>query len=114
MFQTINEVVIGMSKKISADDAKRILSDCTPEKSFWVNNGPIIKNLNELSATIKSLSETQFSHHINKNKNDFSKWIGEVIGDEELAKAMSKAKTKMAATKKINERLEALKKTVAS
>ncbi len=102
-----------MSKKISGEYAKKVLSDCSPEQSFWVNNGPIIKNLNELSTTIKSLNEHQFSHHINNEKNDFSKWVGEVIGDEELAKVLSKVKTKMAATKKINERLETLKKVAS-
>ncbi len=99
-----------MSKKISGEDAKRILSDCMPEQCFWVNNGPVLKNLNELSSSLKSISDDQFTHHMNTEKNDFSKWVAEVIGDAELSKALSNAKSRTAAIKKINKRIESLKR----
>ncbi|MBI3034391.1 hypothetical protein HYY72_04475 [Candidatus Woesearchaeota archaeon] len=102
-----------MPKRINTEDAKRILSDCTPDKCFWVNQGPILRNLNELSDALKGINDEQFTHHLNKDKNDFSKWVNDVFGDEELAKALSRVSTKTAAIKKINERIESLKKVAA-
>ena len=102
-----------MPKKISKDDAKRLLCDCRPETSFWVNNGPVIKNLNELPVALKSMNDDQFSHHISHDKNDFARWVDEVIGDHELSQTLAKAKSKTAAIKKINDRLEVLKKTAS-
>ncbi|MBI2133967.1 hypothetical protein HYU11_04765 [Candidatus Woesearchaeota archaeon] len=98
-------------KKINGEHAKKMLSECRPEYSFWINNGPIVKSLNELSSGLKGITDVQFTHHLNKEKNDFSKWVNDVIGDAELAEDLKKVKTKTAAIKKINERLEMLKKT---
>ncbi|MBI4438645.1 hypothetical protein HY640_01810 [Candidatus Woesearchaeota archaeon] len=99
--------------RLTTEQAKKMLSDCSPDKSFWVNNGPVMRNLNELSNVLKGLNEDQFCHHVNKEKSDFSKWVGEVIGDETLAKTLQKAKTKSAAITKINQRLETLRKAAA-
>ncbi len=103
-----------MPKGLTSEDAKRILGDVSAEKCFWINDGPILKNLSDLSMALKYLSESQFSHHLNREKNDFSKWIGDVIGDHELAVSIKNAKTKTAAIKKVNERLETLQRAAAS
>lgn len=102
-----------MTKKIDTEQAKSYLSDCPSEKSFWVNNGPILKNICELSTALKAITDEQFTHHVNKEKNDFSKWVEEVLGDGELAKNLQKAKSKTATIKKINERIENLRKTAS-
>ena len=102
-----------MSKRMNGDEAKRILSDCRPDQCFWVHNGPAIKNLNELSTVMKSLNDEQFTHHVNKEKNDFSNWISDVIGDSLLAAELSKAKNKSAAIKKVNSRIGRLKKSAS-
>ncbi len=99
-----------MPKNLSVHDAKRYLSDCPSEQCFWVNNGPILKNIGELSSALNNISNDQFTHHLNHGKNDFSKWVGEVIGDSDLAAALSKVKTRSTAIKKINGRIETLKK----
>ena len=99
-----------MVKKLNIEDAKRFLCDCPSEQCFWVNNGPVLKNISELSSALKNISDEQFTHHLNHDKNDFSKWIGEVFGDSDLEAALSKAKTRTIAIKRLNERLETLKK----
>lgn len=68
--------------------------NCLPHKSFWVNNGPILKNIGELPAVLRRMSDKTFLHHVNKEKNDFAKWIREVFGDKNLADAITKAKNK--------------------
>ena len=66
--------------------------NCLPHKSFWVNNGPIVKNIAELPGTLRKMSDKTFQHHVNKEKNDFAKWVRDVFGDKNLADAITKAK----------------------
>ena len=66
---------------------EKVLSDCEPDKSFWTCNGTICRNIYELMNNILGLNEESFRYHVNTDhqKNDFAKWISEVLGDEELA-----------------------------
>lgn len=96
----------------SKEDAKRILSSTPPEKAFWVNNGPVLKSIIEMTGAMKKLSPVQFAHHVNKEKNDFAKWVEEVIRDSELAKLVRLAKTKEDMAKAITTRLKQLQKLI--
>lgn len=97
-------------RKIDPDTAKKFLSSVRPEKSFWVNNGPIVNSLKTLPKTVEEMTEDQFKHHVNKEKNDFSSWIGEIIGDAELAKTLKTVKTKKSFLAKLKSRVDSLKK----
>ncbi len=99
--------------RLTGEEAKHYLCDCGSEQCFWVNNGPIVKNLDELAVAMKGITDEQFTHHVNGERNDFSKWVAEVIGDRELAKALAKARTKTGAAKSTELRLRALKKTAS-
>ncbi len=93
-------------------DAKKILSAVQPDKAFWVNNGPILKSLDEFFAALKNLKPEQFLHHVNRQKNDFAKWISEVVGDAILAQRIRALKTKDAMAKAVQQRINALKQLV--
>ncbi|MDP7115676.1 MAG: DUF5752 family protein [Candidatus Woesearchaeota archaeon] len=95
-----------MSKK----HARKILSNSPPHFSFWVNNGPIIKNLNELYRELKSMNEDTFRHHVNKEKNDFSNWVKDCLGDTGLAGELRKTKNQRITISKVRSRLQKLKK----
>src|SRR3989338_6664472 len=95
---------------VTKDEAKKYLGDCSPEQSFWVNNGPIVKNLDELSHALPELSNDIFSHHVNNDNNDFSNWIRDIIGDQKLANDIISSRNKESMLKKLNTRLNALKK----
>ncbi len=93
-------------------DVKKILGEVQAEKAFWVNNGPILKSLNDFSQAAKKLTPAQFAHHVNKQKNDFAKWINEVIGDNSLAVKLKSFKSGEAMSKAAAERIASLKKLV--
>jgi hypothetical protein len=99
--------------KITVEQAKRFLANTWPNKSFWVNNGPVMKNLSEFAAAAKKFTPTQFSHHVNKDKNDFAKWVSEVIGDLALAKKLNPLKTKEALAAAVAARVKELQKIVS-
>ena len=92
------------------DEAAKYLCNVSPEQCFWVNNGPILKNVEELANALESISEDIYSYHANNDKNDFSKWIGDVIGDQKLANELLSSKSRESALKKVKNRLNSLKK----
>tara|TARA_Y100000310_G_scaffold345591_1_gene467001 strand:- start:2253 stop:2555 length:303 start_codon:yes stop_codon:yes gene_type:complete len=98
---------------VAKKTARKILANCPPHESFWVNNGPIIKNLMELYRELKNMGEDTFRHHVNKEKNDFSKWIKDCLGDGSLATQIKKTKSKRIATGKVRTRLQQLKKVAS-
>ena len=59
---------------------------------FWVNDGRVLKNLNELCDALMNMSDETFAYHVNDEKNDFAKWVDEVLNDPELAKKLKKCK----------------------
>ena len=95
---------------VTKDEAKNYLCDAASEKCFWVNNGPILKNLDEFANSLPQMNDECFQHHVNKDKNDFSNWINEVVGDKKLANDILSSKTKNSMAKKVNNRLNSLKK----
>jgi len=53
-----------------------------------------------------------FRYHVNRDKNDFEVWIRDVIKDKELGREISRVKTKETLIRKINERVNDLKRIV--
>lgn len=79
----------------------RAVVDVAPEKAFWVRDGQVLKNLKDLAVALEKMSEATFKYHVTKEKNDFTKWVKDVFGDEKLAKELSTAKTAKAAANKV-------------
>ncbi len=94
----------------TSEEAGKFLGDASPEQCFWVNNGQILKNLEELANALQSMSDETYRYHANKEKNDFSKWLSEIIGDKKLANDLLSSKSRGSALKKVRGRLESLKR----
>ena len=67
-------------------DANKFLSDARADWAFWFCDGSIARNIYELVNTIEVLEEKDFVYHVNEDhqKNDFAKWISEVLGNSDL------------------------------
>jgi hypothetical protein len=89
-------------KKKAKKDPKLSVSG---EKMFWVNNGPILSNLEEFADALHYLSEEQFFYHTGMGRNDFSIWIGDVFDEKKCAEDLSNAKN-------IKEALAVIKKYI--
>ena len=66
----------------------------SPDKYFVLYSGGLIKDIKELAFALDYMSDEEFSFHVNDEKNDFSKWIKDVFGDEELAKKLMRTTDK--------------------
>ncbi len=95
---------------LSKKYARKILSNIPPHFSFWVNNGPIIKSLAELYRELKAMNDDTFRYHANNDKNDFSNWIKDCLGDNTLADALRKTKNRSKAVDVVRARLKYLKR----
>ncbi|MBI2659453.1 hypothetical protein HYX05_05140 [Candidatus Woesearchaeota archaeon] len=95
---------------VTKEEAKRYLCNASPEQCFWVNNGPILKNMEELANALPDMSNETFHHHVSSEKNDFSNWLKDIIGDNKLANDLLSSRSKEAAVKKIRDRMNSLKK----
>lgn len=98
--------------KISKEEANRRLGDVPDDKRFWCHDGKIIKNLKELGKALNDMSDETFHYHSSEGRNDFSKWIREVVGDEKLANDLSKAKSRTQASQAVAERISFLESKI--
>ena len=85
------------------------LKDTSADKCFWVSNGWIIRNVLELPTALKNMSDDTFNYHVNKERNDFGKWVKEVIGDKTLAATLGRVRSRKGAIRAVNKRIKQLK-----
>ena len=64
-----------------------------PGAAFWVNNGPALHHLLDLSKFLSIITEEQFRYHTERDGNDFSRWVGAILGDSVCARALELSKT---------------------
>jgi len=80
---------------MSADNPKlKYLEDVPWDDSLRLSNGKVVHGLEQLPIVIKFSDDEVFDSHVNAEKNDFSKWVRDVIGDAELADQLMAVKTK--------------------
>jgi hypothetical protein len=69
----------------------RRLAKVPVEYVFWSHDGSIFTDLADLVEGLKTMSDETFTFHSNLEKHDFSNWVRDVIGDEQLADALARA-----------------------
>lgn len=84
--------------------SKSYLSDVPADKVFRCQDGRVMKNLDELSVALREMSEDTFRYHVTADKNDFSKWVQDVIGDYELSAVLKNSSTRSQAGKVVADR----------
>jgi len=60
-----------------------------PEHYFVLHNGKVIKDLNELVQSLKTIDRKTFEYHVNDSKNDFANWIRYVFKSNRLAETIA-------------------------
>ena len=88
----------------------RALSDVPMENHFWVCDGLVLKNLDELLKAARKMKKDVFNYHANEEKNDFSNWVNDIMGDTKLAGDITKSRNKREMAKVLSQRIKWLKK----
>ena len=63
-------------------------NDMPEHKWFYFKHGKRASNIEELKNILESISESEFTHHVTVNKNDFANWVEHVFGEKKLANDM--------------------------
>jgi Domain of unknown function (DUF5679) len=84
--------------------SKSYPTDVAADKVFWCHDGRVMKNLDELSVALREMSEDTFRYHVTADRNDFSKWVEDVIGDHELSAVLKNSSTRSQAGKLVADR----------
>jgi hypothetical protein len=80
-----------VAKKIRRQKNAKTIS---PEEYFYLKGGKVLKNLSDLKTAISTITEEEFLHHVNENKNDFAEWVTLSLGDESLGKKIYSANSR--------------------
>jgi hypothetical protein len=91
-------------------DAARILADIDGDKRFFCQDGCVSKNLTELVDCLTNMTEEVFRHHVTPEKNDFSNWVRDVLGDDRLASDLNNVSSPSEARKIVAERVAYLQR----
>jgi hypothetical protein len=79
--------------KIKAKEKRqleKLLVKVPAEYVFYCHDGSVFTDLRELAEGLEAMSDETFAYHSNLEKQDFSNWVRDVIGDEELANDLAK------------------------
>ncbi|MBS3087362.1 hypothetical protein J4226_02095 [Candidatus Pacearchaeota archaeon] len=93
-FEKIGKMFGGKEEEENrAEVAKQVLKDVQAEIGFKIGEGKkIIVGLRELGDYLATVSEDDFEKHVNENKNDFSWWVTNSVGDRVLGERLKKIK----------------------
>lgn len=95
-----------MKKPTPKKTSAKLLVDAPAEKRFWVNKGPVLKNLKELHEALGKMTKEQIDFHTKRAGNDFARWIRQILGAQDLAKRIRRLKTRESITKEIEKYLK--------
>lgn len=70
----------------------KVLVCAGPDACFWTTDGAILKDLQELRDALQIMTDSVFSYHVQKEKNDFAEWVEFVLKDPACAEALRKAR----------------------
>lgn len=85
------------------------LTEVPQDKFFWCYDGRVLKNLDELAVGLQQMSDETYHHHVTGEKNDFSNWAFDVIGDAILAAELQGVLGRDSAAEVVKKRLTQLR-----
>lgn len=65
-----------------------------PSKYFYVCDGSVLTSLDDLKKALKAMPDSVYSEHA--GRNDWAKWVEEVLGKKALARKLTGADRKAA------------------
>lgn len=87
------------------EDAQRVLRSVPDVKRFYCHDGEILNNIYELKAALGRMHSPAYRHHVTDEKNDFARWVREVLGDDKLANDLAKCQEQKEAFQTVVDRI---------
>lgn len=87
---------------------RRKLRSCSNGKQFWAKDGKEYWSLYDLARGLSEMHPETFKHHVSGSRNDFNKWVKEVVGDGTLAQGLRYLHDKESMAKRVTLRIRFL------
>ena len=91
--------------KIVKREIRGFLADVPQEYSFRCHDGKVLRSLKDLCDAFSVMTDEIYGYHRNTGKNDFSKWVRDIIGDEKLARDLEGATSRSLAAWEVANRM---------
>ena len=95
---------VKLQTKTDRQNAK-LLGKVPAENVFYCHDGVTFTDINELAAGLATMADETFAFHSNLEKQDFSNWVRDVIGDNKLADDLAGAESRLEATEAVVARI---------
>ena len=89
-------------------EPEKFLADVPAEYVFWCYDGRLLRNMKELGDALKTMADETYAFHANTEKNDFSTWVKDIIGDEKMAQNLEEAASRTLAADLVATRVASL------
>ena len=96
------------SQEQPEEQTDKLLAKVPEESIFRCHDGRTFRDMKDLAEGLAAMSDDTFAYHVNSEKNDFSKWVRDVIRDEKLASDLAKATNRTQAARYVTARLAVL------
>jgi hypothetical protein len=87
------------------EDAQRVLRHVPDVKRFYCHDGEILNNIYDLKTALGRMHASTYRHHVTEEKNDFARWVREVLGDDKLSRDMANCQNQKEAAVTVSERI---------
>ena len=103
--------VIGSLKELSKVPPKKVrklrpLLVAAGDQSFFVHNGPVLKDLRELKEALETMSDAQYRYHVNAQRNDFASWVAAILHDPRCAAQLLATQSRLEASQAVAKTLQ--------
>ncbi|MFA5032252.1 MAG: polysaccharide deacetylase family protein [bacterium] len=85
------KIVSKQSPKSTAKLPETKIKEVPVEKSFFLQDGRILRTLKDLKDTLDTMDDSIFYHHVSLDRNDFANWVRDVFKLPDLAVKIANA-----------------------
>jgi len=93
-------------EEIKQAPVAKIVKRISESQHFYMADGGVLKNLEELGEALNKMSDDVFRNHVSDSKNDFASWINDVWEEKALASLIKGTKDRVAMGKILTEYLK--------
>ena len=83
-----------------------------PDLFFRLHNGVVLKGLCDLADVLPELDSATFRKHVGSEKNEFSSWVRNVVGDKTLANKLDALDSQEDISRAVNVRVKWFKSRI--
>ena len=95
-------------RMVTKEQAQQFMAKVPDECAFWCCDGSVFRDMSDMAEGLAAMSDETYRYHRNTEKRDFTNWVNNVLGDQELADELLAATGRMEAARCASDRVTLL------